>query len=153
MCDGADTPQSTQCGPRHSAGVVPAGVANISSTGFLNLSELCLITVCIRCSWRLEPITYARPPTDPCVCSPQLVEDLTTASKVVELVDASAHCQLQSDTEGTGPCACPCATCIHMYTCTHTSAFGTSACAVPCVLGIAINYCGHFELNLELNSL
>ena len=95
MCDGADTPRSTQCGPRHSAGVVPAGVANISSTGFLNLSELCLITVCIRCSWRLEPITYARPPTDPCVCSPQLVEDLTTASKVVELVDASAHCQLQ----------------------------------------------------------
>ena len=29
------------------------------------------------------------------MCSPQLVEDLTTASKVVELVDARAHCQLQ----------------------------------------------------------
>ena len=40
MCAGEQVHRATHQGPRHSSGVVPAAVANISSADFLNLFEL-----------------------------------------------------------------------------------------------------------------
>ena len=95
MYGSGQVPRSMQKGPRHLSGVVLARIANFTSASFPDLPELSIDTADKVCNHTLRHPMPDHPLADPCTPLPQLIENLATASKVVELVDACACCLLQ----------------------------------------------------------
>ena len=95
MGGGEQVLTSTHQGPCHSCGMVLGRNANSSSTRSYDQSKLTIGTADKVCNRTRRTCTPSLLDAHLCLSSPQLVDDLATASKVVELVDARTHCLLR----------------------------------------------------------